>query len=68
MDWGVGDGIGNPHGGFVVLRHMLPAPNFKNSLWATQRPGDERQALGPYFPETSYEAKAAFEARGCPAR
>jgi len=68
MDWGVGDGIGNPHGGFVVLRHMLPAPSFKNSLWATQKPGDERQALGPYFPDTTYEAKAAFESRGCPAR
>jgi hypothetical protein len=68
MDWGVGDGIGNPHGGFVALRHMLPAPGFKSSLWATQHPGDERQALGPYFPETTYEAKSGFEARGCPVR
>ena len=45
MDWGVGDGVGDPHGGFVALRHMLPAPAFKNSLWTTQRPGDDPPVL-----------------------
>ncbi|MCX7167484.1 MAG: hypothetical protein NTV11_14580 [Rhodocyclales bacterium] len=68
MDWGVGDGIGNPHGGFVAMRHMLPHPNFANSLWATQKPGDEERALGDYYPATTYDSKAAFEARGCPVK
>lgn len=69
LDWGsAGDGIGNPDGGFLVFRHMLPAPGFKNSLWATERPGDEQRALGNYYPLTTYESRAAFEARGCPVR
>ena len=68
MNWGVGDGIGVPHGGFLAFRHMLPSPNFKNSLWATQGLGDERRALGDCRPEATYEAKAAFEARSCPVR
>ena len=68
MNWGVGDGIGNPHGGFLAFRHMLPSAGFKNSLWATHGLGDERRALGDYYPEATYEAKPAFEARGCPVR
>jgi hypothetical protein len=66
MPWGTGDGMSNPHGGFVVLRHLKPAPAFAQSLASTQTPGDERAVLGPYYPETTYEAKVAFEARGCP--
>lgn len=68
MNWGVGDGIGNPHWGFLALRQMLPSPGFKKCLWATQGLGDERRALGAHYPEATYEAKAAFEARGCPVR
>jgi hypothetical protein len=67
LRWGIGDGIGNPHGGMVLLRHMLPAASFSHSLFATRAPGQERAVLGPYYPETTYETKAAFEARGCPA-
>lgn len=66
--WGVGDGIDNPHGGMLVLRHMLPAPDFTQSLFATQGNGDEEKVLGPYFPRSHYEAKTAFEQRGCPVR
>ena len=68
MNWGVGDGIGNPHGGFLAFRHMLPSAGFKNSLWATHGLGDERRALGDYYPEATYEAKPAFEAGRVPAR
>lgn len=69
MPWGVGDGIDNPHGGFVINRHMKPSDAFfENSLWATKTPGDERATLGEYYPETTYQTRAAFEARGCPVK
>jgi hypothetical protein len=68
MPWGTGDGMGNPHGGFLVMRHLKPTPGFAHSLAATKTPGDESAVLGPYYPETTYEAKAAFEARGCPVK
>jgi hypothetical protein len=68
MNWGVGDGIGNPHGGFLAFRHMMPSPGFKNRQWATQGLGNERRAPGDCYPEARYESKAAFEARGCAVR
>ena len=68
MPWGVGDGIDNPHGGYMIHRHLKPSPAFTSSLWSTKVPGDERSVLGEYYPETSYQAKATFEARGCPVR
>ncbi|MBK6558171.1 MAG: hypothetical protein IPG16_13515 [Comamonadaceae bacterium] len=68
MPWGVGDGIDNPHGGYVINRHMKPSPGFTQSLWSTKVPGDERTVLGEYYPTTTYEAKGAFEARGCPVK
>jgi hypothetical protein len=68
MSWGVGDGIDNPHGGYMIHRHLRPTASFANSLWSTKKPGDERQVLGDYYPEMTYQAKAAFEARGCPVK
>lgn len=68
MPWGVGDGIDNPHGGYLINRHMKPSAGFTKSLWSTKTPGDERMVLGEYYPEIKYQTKAAFEARGCPAQ
>lgn len=68
MAWGVGDGINNSHGGYLIHRHMKPSPGFAKSLWATKVPGDEQTALGEYYPATNYEARTAFEARGCPVK
>ena len=65
LPWGKGDGIDNPHGGLLLYRHMLPADGFKQSLFATRRPGDEARTLGPYYPESRYLSKAAFERSGC---
>lgn len=65
LDWGIGDGVGNPDGGVLVLRHMMPAGDFTHSLFATQRPGDEASVLGPYYPRATYMTKAEFEKRGC---
>jgi hypothetical protein len=69
LNWGAaGDGIGNSHGGFITYRQMLASPDYKQGIWATQKPGDERATLGEHYPAMHYEAKAAFEARGCPVR
>ncbi|RQO59807.1 hypothetical protein DBR47_10530 [Paucibacter sp. KBW04] len=68
LPWGEGDGIGNPHGGYLIFRHLLPSPAFAHSLAKVQKPGEERQVLGDYYPDLAYQDKAAFEARGCPAR
>ncbi|MGQ0708348.1 MAG: hypothetical protein ACT4NV_01210 [Rhodoferax sp.] len=68
MPWGVGDGMDNPHGGYLIHRHQMPAPGFRHSLAATRKIGDEPAVLGDYFPRAQYETKAAFEARGCPVR
>ena len=38
------------------------------SLFATQKPGDEQATLGEYYPVSTYQSKAGFEALGCPAR
>lgn len=65
MAWGEGDGIGNPHAGNLIFRHMLPSPNFKNSLASSKVPGDEKATLGDYYPTIGYESKADFEALGC---
>lgn len=61
----MGDGIGNPHGGFLLYRHMLPSADFTQSLFATHKPGDEQSTLGQYYPQTRYQSKAEFEQRGC---
>lgn len=66
MPWGVGDGMDNPHGGYLIHRHLLPTQGFTHSLWATRAPGDEAATLGAYYPHTTYATKAQFEARGCP--
>jgi hypothetical protein len=68
LDWGQGDGIGNPAGGFLAFRHMMPAPDFAQSLFATRKPGDEASTLGPYYPASAYSSRTAFEKQGCQAR
>ena len=67
LPWGIGDGMGNPNGGFLLMRHMIPSESFRpHSLFATRQPGDEEATLGPYYPTPSYMDRARFEARGCP--
>ncbi|HTD04115.1 hypothetical protein [Undibacterium sp.] len=67
LDWGsAGDGIGNPSGGFLAYRHMMPSPDFyPHSLFATKKPGDEMDVLGEYFPKANYMSRADFEKLGC---
>ena len=66
LDWGqAGDGIGNPDGGFLIMRQTLPAQDFKQSISATRKPGEERDLLGPFYPRTRYMSREAFERQGC---
>ncbi len=68
LPWGSGDALGNAHGGFLLMRQMLPSAAFRpSSAFATRGPGDEQQVLGAYYPEPGYVSRAAFEAQGCPA-
>lgn len=68
LPWGGGDGIDNPHGGLLLHRHMIASPDFKESIFAIQAEGQEKQVMGAYYPRSAYVSKAAFEARGCPVK
>jgi hypothetical protein len=48
----------------VIMRNMLPAPSFTDSVQAA-RYGHEPQDMGPYFPTTSYSTVGAVAALGC---
>jgi hypothetical protein len=65
LDWGEGDGAGNPDYGALIVRNMLVAPDFAEAIQNVPRPGAEREVMGPYFPESEYSTKAEFEALGC---
>jgi hypothetical protein len=67
LDWGAGDGAGNPDYGALIVRNMLVAPDFAEAIQNVPQPGAEREVMGPYFPESEYSTKADFEARGCAA-
>lgn len=60
-----GDGAGNTDDSFLILRNMLPSPQFDHAVQDTQVPGDEEQVMGDYLPTGSYETTAQFEKRGC---
>ena len=42
----------------VIMRNMLPAANFPNSVQAADQ-GTEKETLGPYYPSITYFASAA---------
>jgi hypothetical protein len=49
----------------VIMRNMLPRPNFTKSIQAA-RFGHETEDMGAFYPATTYLSTAAFEAQGCP--
>ena len=51
--------------GFVILRHMLPSPDFAHAIQRVERNGTERDVIGDYLPVGRHTDTAAFEARGC---
>tara|TARA_R110002124_G_scaffold287214_1_gene471286 strand:+ start:2401 stop:3783 length:1383 start_codon:yes stop_codon:yes gene_type:complete len=57
----------NATDGLLILRNMLPDPNFDEAIQNTKVPGDEADVLGEFIPTVQYFTKAEFEALGCDA-
>ena len=52
--------------GLMIYRHMVPDPTFANAIQNVPAPGQERQALGEYYPSAEYLAdRAAYESLHC---
>lgn len=50
----------------LILRNMLPAPGFKHAIQDVTAGVNERQVMGPYYPQGRYYSSVAeFEQRGC---
>jgi hypothetical protein len=60
-----GDAVDNPDFGFLIMRHMLPAPSFGEAIQRITKGGTEKAVMGPYFPRSHYTSKAQFEVQGC---
>jgi hypothetical protein len=66
LNWGDrGDGAGDPNYGLLIMRNMLASPGFAHAIQRVQRPGQERQVMGPYFPRSTYMSQGQFETEGC---
>jgi len=66
MPWGTGDGAGNPHGGMLIWRQMLPSSEFRpHSIFGTKKLNEEEAVLGEYYPKPRYMSRAEFEQLGC---
>lgn len=52
--------------GLLIYRHLLPRRSFRRAIQNVMRPGEERRAMGRFYPSARYLAGAAdFERRGC---
>ena len=57
---------GSVRTGLLILRNMLPASSFTESIQDAQ-PGQVQQDMGDYFPSAAYvKTVAGFEKLGCP--
>jgi hypothetical protein len=55
--------------GLLIYRHMLPRPSFRHAIQKVGEPGNERRAMGRFYPRGRYLKTAAdFESRGCTRR
>ena len=64
-----GDGLvgGSANYGAILNRNTTVSPNFKQSWFAVERPGTEKEAMGEYLPYlVNLHDKSKFEALGCP--
>jgi hypothetical protein len=61
--------VGAAASGLLIYRHMLPVPSFRQAIQRVGEPGNEKQALGAFYPRGRYlEDAGAFEMRGCARR
>ena len=68
LEWDdAGDGVKNKDGGFLMVRNMLPAADFKQSIHDVGTIADAEKVMGPYYPSPVYSTKEVFESKGCQA-
>ena len=68
LEWpAAGDGAGHPDDMLVLLRNMLPSPDFEHAVQATRTPGDARKHMQAYLPEPRYMNGSEFALLGCDA-
>jgi hypothetical protein len=66
LQWAeAGDGAGRSDFGQLIVRNMLPAPGFEQAIQNIEDLDTERAVMGPYHPESTYESKNSYEAKGC---
>ena len=61
-----GDGAGRTDAGQLLTRNVLPATDFKRSVWNVTSPFDAAQKMGEYYPDGTYMSKKDFQSHGCP--
>jgi hypothetical protein len=68
IDWGAGEGIGDPRNrkdwGALLMRFMVPKPDWPHSPLKAKSPEELATVMGPYYPKGYYTTKAEFEAEG----
>ena len=61
-----GDGAGHLQDGYLMMRNMLPSPDFPYAIQDSTQPDTAAATMGPYLPSGTYMSTAQFEALGCP--
>ncbi|HEX8646989.1 MAG TPA: hypothetical protein VF715_08800 [Thermoleophilaceae bacterium] len=51
--------------GLLILRHMLPSPDFAQAIQRVAELGTERDVVGEYLPVGRHTTRGEFERRGC---
>ncbi len=59
--------LDNETDALLIMRNMLPAADFDNTVQNTSTPGDEEDVMGEFFPTVQYFTKDEFESLGCDA-
>lgn len=67
-DYDVAKDKGHSDLGMLLIRNLLPAEDFKQTLQNVSTNGTEKQILGDFAPDMTYMSKAEFEAQGCAAK
>ena len=49
----------------LILRHMLPSPDFAQAIQRVAELGTEQDVIGEYLPVGKHTTREQFEARGC---
>lgn len=60
-----GDGAGHEDDMLLILRNMLPAPDFEFAVQRTRQPGDAPAVMQEYLPQAQYMSPGEFELLGC---